>query len=444
MSKTKITKLQIKGMHCPACEVLITDKFKEADNVKNVQANFRKLEATITHTGELNIHKLNSKIKEFGYQIVSGPLLATPKPPLVSRLMDVLIITVVLITIYFFAQKLNLIPNIGGSNGLTVVTALLLGLVASVSTCMATSGALFLSTIGGKEQVTDNKIIPAISFSLGRVVSYTIVGFLAGYVGKALTSNLQVGILLTLVVSVFLILVGLDMSQIVETEKIIGSTATKGIFEKLTSLFKTEPKKTALILGALTVLLPCGFTQTVLVYAVGLASPVQSALLMGAFALGTVPMFLVLGFINSFTKASWYTMLQKVMGVVVLLIGLSYAINFLSLLGVQMPFANQRSTINGQQNQKIILKNGVQEIHMKVNARGYYPNTLTIKKGIPVKWVVEGEDVYGCQGSLLSPKIGVQKVLVPGDNIFEFTPTESGVIPFSCGMGMFRGQFQVE
>jgi uncharacterized protein len=445
----KKTTLHVQGMHCPSCEVLITDKFKEVGGVKHVEANFRNCEAVVTHSEKLNLNTLNKKIKDFGYTVVNGPVQQKIEDPLLSRLMDVSIIAVVLLTLYFLAQKLDLIPAIGGSSGLTILTAVLLGLVASVSTCMATSGALFLSTIGalGNDEPAVNsvqqKIIPAISYSVGRVISYAAVGLLAGYIGKTLTYNLQLGTWLTLIVSVFMILVGLDMAKIISLQKYIGQTFTKGIFEKLSAKLKENPKQTALLLGMLTVLLPCGFTQTVMVYGIGLANPVQSMLMMAAFAAGTVPMLMVLGFVNSFTKASWYPLLQKTMGVIVLFIGITYVLNFASLLGFTLP---NRAVSNAAQQEAVNeapVKNGVQEITMTVNGRGYSPNFFTIKKGVRVRWIIKGENVYGCQGYLVAPKIDVQQPLRPGDNVIEFTPTEDGTIPFSCSMGMYRGQFQV-
>ncbi|MFA6005435.1 MAG: sulfite exporter TauE/SafE family protein [Patescibacteria group bacterium] len=450
----KKTTLHVQGMHCPSCEILVTDKFKEVGGVKNVKANFRNCEAEVTYSGDLNLNKLNRKIENFGYKVVHGPIQEEIQEPLLSRLMDVSIISLVLLFVYFIAQKLDLIPTIGGSAGLTVITAVLLGLVASVSTCMATSGALFLSTIGtlttnSKELIVDSrwsthKLIPAISFSLGRIISYAVVGFIAGYVGNTLTNNLQLGALLTLVVSIFMILVGLDMAKIISLQKYMAQTFSKGIFEKLSGKLRENPRRTALFLGMVTVLLPCGFTQTVLVYSIGLADPVQSMLMMAAFAVGTVPTLIVIGFVNSFTTSSWYPILQKIMGVVVLFIGVTYVMNFLSLAGVSFPNLAVPSARQQEVTNEPVVKNGVQEIVMTVDGRGYSPSFFKVKKGVPVRWIIKGENVYGCQGYLVAPRMNVQQALKPGDNVIEFTPTENGTLPFSCGMGMYRGQFQVE
>ena len=102
---------------------------------------------------------------------------------------------------------------------------------------------------------------------------------------------------------------------------------------------------------------------------------------------------------------------MKVVGVLVLVIGLSYFSNFLSLYGININFltANyQLPTTNS------VIQNGFQTVRMNVNSYGYSPNLFALKKGVPVKWVINGENVFGCQGYLVAPKLGIQKALAYG------------------------------
>lgn len=77
------------------------------------------------------------------------------------------------------------------------------------------------------------------------------------------------------------------------------------------------------------------------------------------------------------------------------------------------------------------------------NANGYSPNSFTIKKGIPVKWIVKSVEPRSCASSLSVPKLNIRTQLTENEQIFEFTPKESGEIPFSCSMGMYTGVFNV-
>lgn len=439
MPRLKKTTLYVKGMHCPSCEVLMEDKFREEGNVQEVKADFRSQKVEVLYTGKIHKDVLNSKIQSYGYEIMEAgnSKLETGKEPLLKRLTDVGVIVIILFILYAIAQEANLIPYVNLGGNLNYISVFILGLVASTSTCMATSGTLFLATVGKQNS---KNLFPALAFNLGRVLSYGIFGFLAGFVGSVIITNFKFGTVLTFFVSLFMLLLGLDMAKIINLGSVLPTGLTKNIFEKLEHRLLKHPRKTAFLLGAITYLLPCGFTQTVQIYALGLANPVQSALTMIVFALGTVPALLLIGYFSSFTQSRYYPYFMKVVGVLVFVIGLSYFSNFLSLYGIQI---NLFPTTYNLQSTTSLLQNGFQTVRMNVNSNGYSPNVFTLKKGVPTKWVINGENVFGCQGYLVAPKLGIQKALAYGENIIEFTPEEEGTINFSCGMGMYRGQFKV-
>jgi plastocyanin domain-containing protein len=86
---------------------------------------------------------------------------------------------------------------------------------------------------------------------------------------------------------------------------------------------------------------------------------------------------------------------------------------------------------------------GAQEVKMRVTGSSYEPSTLTVKVGQPVRWVVDGTNAVGCTKYIVAQELGVSRKLNPGDNVIEFTPTKTGIISFSCSMGMVNGRFQV-
>ncbi|MDD5438517.1 MAG: hypothetical protein PHC70_05265, partial [Patescibacteria group bacterium] len=57
-------------------------------------------------------------------------------------------------------------------------------------------------------------------------------------------------------------------------------------------------------------------------------------------------------------------------------------------------------------------------------------------------WEINNQ-ANGCARSLVASAIGINSVLKPGANVFRFTPSRSGTIPFSCSMGMYRGEIVV-
>jgi len=435
MAKLKKCTLYIKGMHCPSCEILITDKLKEVSNVAEVKSNFQKQEAEVYFTGHLDQETVNMKIQSFGYEIGDRKKNFEVKEPMSKKIIEAFLIATGLFIIYLIIKEVNIIPSFNITGNLNLLTVLLLGIVASVSTCMATSGALFLSSIGKKT----NNLRQAIYFSLGRIISYGFFGFIAGLIGSVIITNLKFGTVLTLLAAVFMVLLGLDMLKILSLASIVPFGASSNIFRKMEHFFIKDPHKSAFFLGIITYFLPCGFTQATQVYALGLASPWQSALTMAIFAVGTAPAIIFIGSLKNLLKSSFYQYFIKTVAVGVLILGVYYASNFLSIYGINVGF-NQNIKGEGT---NVNVENGKQIINMDVISGGYSPNQFNIKKGIPVKWVINGKNVFGCQGYFVVPSLNISKALNEGENIIEFTPTETGTIGFSCGMGMYRGQIKI-
>ena len=435
MAKLKKCTLYIKGMHCPSCEILITDKFKEMSNVTAVKSNFQKQEAEVYFSGHLDQETINKNIKPFGYEIRDRQDKSFNEEPMSKKIIEASLITVGLILIYLIVKEINIIPSINITGNLNWLTVLFLGLVASVSTCMATSGALFLSTIGKKT----NNLRQAVYFSLGRIISYSIFGFLAGLVGSVIITNFKFGSGLTLLAAIFMILLSLDMLHILSFSSIVPFGVSSNVFRKLEHLLIKDPHKSAFFLGMITYFLPCGFTQATQVYALGLASSWQSALTMAIFALGTAPAIIFIGSLRGLLKSTFYQYFMKTVAVGVLILGVYYASNFLSIYGINIGFSQNINRIGTN----VTIENGKQIINMDVISGGYSPNQFTIKKGIPVRWVISGKNIFGCQGYFVVPTLNISKALNEGENIIEFTPKETGFINFSCGMGMYRGRIEV-
>ena len=70
---------------------------------------------------------------------------------------------------------------------------------------------------------------------------------------------------------------------------------------------------------------------------------------------------------------------------------------------------------------------------------------LTLQKGVPVEFTItaaEG-DITGCNQTVVFPSFDVKKTLQAGDNVIQFTPDETGIISYTCWMGMLDGRILV-
>ncbi|MEI6533244.1 MAG: sulfite exporter TauE/SafE family protein [Candidatus Roizmanbacteria bacterium] len=441
MKNQQQTTLYVKGMHCPSCDVFIKDTLNECKNIINTRANYKSNEVTITHKGSLDINELNKSINEFGYTILDKKPIS--KEPLSKILFDTGAIAGILFIIYFFIQELHLIPSFEASVSLSLGAIFALGLVASTSTCMATSGALYLATIGKLHDKNSQQSthIHSLSFVLGRLISYSFFGFVLGMLGKGLTMNLGITIITNIIIGIAMIFVALDMLKIISFNTFIPQNYSKGLFVRLKSQLLRSPKKSAFLLGAITYLLPCGFTQSIQLYAIGLANPLQSALTMFIFALGTIPALVSIGYIHTFAKSSWFPIISKVIAVFILIVGFYHLQIVYTTSGIADKFISSPEQL--AQTTTATIEGGKQILRMNVNSSGYEPNQFTIKNGVPVKWIITGENVFGCQASFSVPQMGIQKIIQKGENIIEFTPKDRGVISFSCTMGMYNGSIHV-
>ena len=107
--------------------------------------------------------------------------------------------------------------------------------------------------------------------------------------------------------------------------------------------------------------MPCGFTQAMQLYAISTGSPIQGALTMGVFALGTTPGLLGVGGLTSVIKGQSSKLFFKTAGVIVVFLALFNVSNGLNLLGVKSIFAKTTAT-SIDKNVKIV--NGVQVVKM--------------------------------------------------------------------------------
>ena len=85
---------------------------------------------------------------------------------------------------------------------------------------------------------------------------------------------------------------------------------------------------------------------------------------------------------------------------------------------------------------------GYQVINMTANSSGYTPNAFYVQKGIPVKWIIQGERINSCNNAIVIPSLNKEQKLRSGETIIEFTPGDKD-INFSCWMGMIRGVIKV-
>jgi uncharacterized protein len=454
MNNTKKITIPISGMHCRSCEILVEKKLSEISGAERNNVNYKKGTAEIHYTTQKpNEKEIENAIREAGYSIG-----ITSKKPFLSRnasdYKDLGISLLFLIGAYLVLKNFGItdIKFSGGSNPTGLPVVLLVGITAGLSTCLALVGGLILGISARHaekhpEATTMQKFRPHLFFNAGRLISYALLGGLLGTLGSFLQlSGTTMGVV-TILVGIAMLMLGLKLIGIFPKLEQSGLTLPKSISRILgiRNHEKEYSHRGSFITGALTFFLPCGFTQAMQLYAVSTGNFLQGGLIMTVFALGTAPGLLGIGGITSAVKGIFAKRFFKFAGVVVILLALFNISNGYTLTGWQLGSALSAEKVSNTEtaDPNVTLENGVQIVKMTEASRGYSPNKFTIKKDIPVKWVINATDPYSCASSIMIPKLNIRKNLKAGENIIEFTPNETGRLVFSCSMGMYTGAFNV-
>ncbi len=446
--------IRVQGMHCRSCEILLEEDLGKLAGVQTVSANFKKGEVRISCEGTVPEQAaIEQVIQQAGYRMGEDPSSLAWFSKETSDYGKVLFATSGVLFLALLFQWIggsSFLPSIGAINVRELSLVFFVGLTAGVSTCAALVGGLVLALSAryGKEHPelsSTQKLIPHFWFHVGRVGGFFILGSLLGYLGEWLSGSIVVAAFLTLLAGGVMLLFGLQLSNISPRLAQLSFTLPKGIARFLRLGQKQEvtySHSSAMVGGALTFFLPCGFTQAMQLSVITLGSPIFGGLVMAVFALGTMPGLLAIGGFAALAAGRVRLWLNPIMAVVLIAFGGWNLSNGLQLFGVTTP--SFEKNIEQHAIDFAPIEDGVQVIRMVQDESGYHPSALpTLKAYVPARLIVDSQNTYTCASSLVIPEYGIKRQLSPGENIIEFTPTETGKLPFSCSMGMFRGSFQV-
>lgn len=441
---TNRKKIFVEGMHCPSCELLVSKELKKIDTVKTHKVSHRKGFVEVSYESQQDLQQIEKAIHNSGYQVTHEQKKA-PSTTKNSRKDYAQMVTIfagfmIIISLLKQSNAHQYLPSLG--DDLTVAVAFLLGLIASISTCLALVGGIVISfgssyDLDGNKQKFSTYVKPHLYFHVGRLLAFITLGGALGALGSALEFSLSLTSYLTLAVAIIMLYIGLQILHIVPSITKLGFHLPKGLSRKIHSLQEGQHAAAPFAIGALTFFLPCGFTQSAQLAAVATGSATNGALIMGAFALGTLPVLLALGVSSSYSQKFKFNFFKKFIGVLIILFALFSLNNSMRLFGLDFDLTTEEPT-----QETIITEDGFQEVHMTVDW-GFEPNSFTVQKDIPVRWVIEGENISGCISELIMPDLNLTFPLEKGENVFEFTPTETGTLNFSCWMGMVGGKFTV-
>lgn len=457
----KKTKIEISGMHCRSCELILTNSLQKLKAVEYVKVSRKHGHAEIGHSDSFLLSDAHASIRKAGYKV------GREKPKTwfsrnIDDYTDIGIMTAIVLAFVFIINDSNIFSFADfATNNLSSLSAvLILGLAAGISTCAALVGGMVLGVSAKFAQENPNttslkKFEGQIFFNIGRIAGFFIFGAVLGALGSFFSISLGLTGFLVIVIGLIMLVYGLQLTGLFPKLSDYQLTLPIGVakFLKLDSHNQSSYSRiNTALLGATTFFLPCGFTQLVQLYAVGTANPLSSALILGTFAVGTTPGLLGIGALTSFLKGAMSKYFYKFAGLVVVALAIFNISNGLNLSGAKNLLPKIDIAVTKNSDVKItetvaVEKDGVQVIKAYYSTQDdMVPNNITLKNGQPARIEIDvRDDGFGCMGSMAFPGLSRQvEMLQKGKNlVFEFTPTKTGSYDITCAMGVPRGKITV-
>ncbi len=461
-SETETT-YDVEGMHCPNCELRIEKTVAKLPGVTAVDADARTGRVRVRFQGRRpTAAELNRVFSHEEYVFSTGSAAgrtnsvgaASPR-----RLAAVAVLSLGLISAFVLLGQSGLSSAIRVDSRSSLPAFFAFGLLAGASSCAALVGGLVLSLsrqwLADCERAGDpswlERAQPHLLFNLGRLLSFGGLGAALGAIGGGLRPSTTLSSLLVVLCSLLMIALGLQMLGV----KGVSVRMPKALTRFASDETHFRGRYMPFVMGALTFVLPCGFTITAQSIALLSGNPLQGGLIMLFFALGTLPMLLGIGLSStrllSSRRASSYFM--PVAGLLVLFFAvynLNAQMNVLGLTSLSdLTFRPSQpvSAAAGHQPAAVVatVVDGTQVIRMDASAYGYTPRWFRVKAGVPIRWEITDTGTSGCTNAVISPRLFADAVALQRGttSVKEFTAQQPGVYKFSCWMGMVWGVIEV-
>ena len=447
----------IEGMTCANCQNRIEQTLRNTEGISKVHVSYSNGQAEIEFDNDiLTVDRIIAVIQDLDYKVVK------------KRKKDYLKFVsqtgtfVLIILLYYLLQRFGilnlLVPSMLADSKMSYGMLFIVGLLTSVH-CIAMCGGINLSQCipvadDDNGKTPENKIIiPALLYNMGRVISYSVIGFLLGGIGMLLTGGGGMGIplllqgILKIIAGLFMVIVGINMLGWIPVLRKLQIRFPQRLADKINKKRRRENRP--FFVGLLNGVMPCGPMQSMQIIAFGSGNPVSGAAAMLMFSLGTVPLMLGFGSMVSALGKKYTKIVMRVGSILVVVLGLAMLSQGVSLSGINIDRTGTESAATEAENTeelntaKISASGDMQYVNSELDF-GTYPE-ITVYSGIPVKWTINvpEEVINGCNCKMVISAYGITHEFAPGENVIEFTPGESGTVPYTCWMGMINGKINI-
>jgi sulfite exporter TauE/SafE/copper chaperone CopZ len=331
--------LFVHGMHCASCVVLTETELAEHPSVTSARSNLQT--RTVEIVGSFGDKPLPEIAKELTGLLSEHTLSTEPERKYVNWKEFTIAAPIAFGFIFLFLllQKLGIV-NLVNAGNVTYGTAFVIGIIASLSTCMAVVGGVVLSMSATFAKEGD-RVRPQILFHVGRLAAFFILGGVIGAVGAVFQLGSTGSFVLGITIGLVMLLLGINLLDIFAFTKRLQPAMPKFLSQKAFSITKLNHTLTPALIGIATFFFPCGFTQSMQIYTLSTGNFLNGGLTMLVFALGTLPVLALISFssfsIQNSTKAGIFF---KAAGLIVILFAVFNILNTLVAAGYIAPIFN--------------------------------------------------------------------------------------------------------
>ncbi len=205
--------------------------------------------------------------------------------------------------------------------------AFLAGLAGSVHCIGMCGGVVAALSLTGRCRSLTTRITSQLFYNIGRITTYALLGAVAGWAGSSLDlpTMKAFGRWFLVGANLFIILIGIGSALKLGWFSISTLEGSAGQFlaKPLRRLLTGTSPLSALPLGMLLGLLPCGLVYTPLMVAMGSGSPLQGAAIMAALGAGTLPLLMLFGTASSAITGAVREIMFRLVGVIIALMGIA-------------------------------------------------------------------------------------------------------------------------
>ena len=334
-------KFYVSGMHCQACVLMTESELKDCPCVTSarssltdesvvVEGNFEGKEA------ELVAKELTRVLTKHGYALSVGRPAAASKRW--GEFVYAVPVSLAFVLAFAALQRAGLSKLIPGET--TLLTPFLVGIAASVSSCLAVVGGIVL-TLSSTFARSGGTVRPIATFHTARIVSFFVLGGVIGALGSVFRLGQTTTLVVQIVLAAVMVILGVNLLDLFSGAKKFQLAMPRLLSTRVIAASRMTNGFVPALVGTLTFFLPCGFTQSMQLYALSTGSFLSGALTMLAFSIGTFPVLALVSFGSfSLERSARKGIFMRAAGILVILFAFFNLANALAAAGIIEPLFN--------------------------------------------------------------------------------------------------------